>query len=37
MIRGHVYEFDLEALRSAEGEELLHHDAYYTVNEAPKR
>ena len=35
MRRGHVYEFDLVELRSAEGEALLHRDAYYTVNEIP--
>lgn len=33
--KGHVHEFDLVALRSASGEELLHRDAYYTVNEIP--
>ncbi|MEM7307240.1 MAG: ThuA domain-containing protein [Planctomycetota bacterium] len=33
--RGHVHEFDLAALRSRDGEELLHKDAYYTVNEIP--
>ncbi|MGK0218133.1 MAG: hypothetical protein ACI9HE_001621, partial [Planctomycetota bacterium] len=33
--RGHVYEFDLAALRSAEAEALLHKDAYYTVNQIP--
>lgn len=33
--KGHVHEFDLVALRSAAGEELLHRDAYYTVNEVP--
>ncbi len=32
---GHVHEFDLESLRSKDGEELLHHDAYYTVNAVP--
>lgn len=32
---GHVHEFDLEPLRSRDGEELLHHDAYYTVNAVP--
>ena len=36
MRRGHVYEFDLVDLRSADGESrLLHRDAYYTVNEIP--
>ena len=34
--RGHVHEFDLEALRSRDAEALLHHDAYYTVNEVPR-
>lgn len=33
--KGHVHEFDLDALRSRDGEKLLHHDAYYTVNEVP--
>jgi hypothetical protein len=36
MTKGHVHEFDLAALRSRDGEELLHHDAYYTLNEVPK-
>lgn len=35
LARGHVHEFDLGALRSRDGEELLHRDAYYTVNEIP--
>lgn len=35
--RGHVHEFDLAALRSETGEPLLHRDAYYTVNEVPRR
>ncbi len=35
LTKGHVHEFDLEALRSKDGEALLHHDAYYTVNEVP--
>ncbi len=34
--KGHVHEFDLVAMRSAKGEELLHRDAYYTVNEVPE-
>ncbi|NNE93564.1 MAG: hypothetical protein HKN23_18100 [Verrucomicrobiales bacterium] len=33
--KGHVHEFDLGALRSRDGEELLHRHAYYTVNEIP--
>lgn len=32
---GHVHEFHLGALRSRDGEDLVHHDAYYTVNEVP--
>jgi glucose/arabinose dehydrogenase len=33
---GHVHEFDLGNLRSRDGDELLHKDAYYTVNAIPK-
>ena len=33
--RGFVYELDLVALRSNDGEELLHRNAFYTVNEVP--
>ena len=35
LIRGHVYEFDLGALRSRDKDELLHRNAYYTVNKIP--
>jgi type 1 glutamine amidotransferase len=35
-VLGHVHEFDLAALRSADGEALLHRDAYYTVNRVPR-
>ena len=35
LTRGHVYDFDLNALRSSDKEELLHRKAYYTVNEIP--
>jgi hypothetical protein len=35
--RGHVHEFDLVKLRARDGEELLHRNAYYTVNEIPTR
>ena len=35
LIRGHVYEFDFGTLRSRDKEELLHRNAYYTVNEIP--
>ncbi|MCH2100962.1 MAG: ThuA domain-containing protein [Planctomycetes bacterium] len=34
---GHVHELDLEPLRSRDGEELLHHDAYYTVHAVPEQ
>ena len=34
--KGHVHEFDLGALRAADGAELLHRHAYYTVNEIPQ-
>ena len=33
--RGHVHEFDLEDVESADGETLVHKNAYYTVNEIP--
>ena len=35
LIRGHVYEFDFGVLRSRDKDELLHRNAYYTVNEVP--
>ncbi len=35
LIRGHVYEFDLGNLHARDKEELLHRQAYYTVNEVP--
>jgi hypothetical protein len=34
--RGHVHEFDLGQLRATDGDELLHRNAYYTVNEIPR-
>jgi hypothetical protein len=34
---GFVYEFDLAAVRSRDGDALLHRNAYYTVNEVPAR
>jgi len=33
---GHVHEFDLGALRSQDGETLVHRHAYYTVNAVPR-
>jgi hypothetical protein len=35
LIRGHVYEFDLAPVRARDGDELLHRNAYYTLNEIP--
>jgi hypothetical protein len=35
LIRGHIYDFDLQRLRSRDHEDLLHRKAYYTVNEIP--
>ncbi len=35
LTKGHVYEFDLIQLRSRDMDELLHRNAYYTVNEIP--
>lgn len=37
LTRGFVYEFDLNSLRSRDGDELLHRQAYYTVNEIPQQ
>jgi hypothetical protein len=36
MVQGHVHEFHLPALKSRDGELLLHDRAYYTLNEIPK-
>ena len=35
MVKGHVHEFEFGAVRSKDGEELLHQHAYYTLNEIP--
>jgi hypothetical protein len=37
LTQGFVYEFDLERLRSRDNEQLLHRNAYYTVNEIPSQ
>ncbi len=37
LARGHVHAFHLPEMRSAEGEELVHPQAYYTLNEIPKK
>ena len=36
IVEGHIHDFDLASMRSDGGEKLLHHKAYYTVNEIPK-
>jgi hypothetical protein len=36
MVEGHIHDFGLPAMRSAEGKPLLHNKAYYTVNEIPQ-
>ena len=36
MMQGHVHDFYLQAMRSAEDEKLLHTSAYYTLNEIPE-
>lgn len=36
LVQGHVHDFDLAGLRSAEQEDLVHANAYYTLNEIPK-
>jgi hypothetical protein len=35
LMQGHVHDFYLPDLQSAEGEKLLHSSAYYTLNEIP--
>ncbi len=32
----HIHDFDLSRIRSQDGQRLVHHKAYYTVNETPK-
>ena len=34
--KGRVYEIQLDGVKSAEGEKLLHGEAYYTLNELLK-
>ena len=36
LMQGHIHEFHLPALRSRDGEPLLHDRAYYTLNEIPQ-
>ena len=35
LVQGHVHDFDIGALTSADGETPLHRSAYYTLNEIP--
>ncbi|KAA5539189.1 hypothetical protein FYK55_25040 [Roseiconus nitratireducens] len=35
LMQGHVHDFDLSAIRSADGSPLVHAKAYYTLNEIP--
>lgn len=35
LVKGHVHDFHLPNLKSADGESLLHTSAYYTLNEIP--
>lgn len=37
LTRGHVHELHLDGVRNAQGEPLLHTQAYYTLNEIPSR
>jgi len=37
LVQGHVHDFHLPAMQSAEGENLLHTSAYYTLNEIPQQ
>jgi len=36
LVKGHVHEFNLDALRDRSGETLVHSFAFYTVNEIPE-
>lgn len=36
LVQGHVHDFHLPGLKSADGELILHDRAYYTLNEIPK-
>ena len=37
LVQGHVHDFDLGRMQSAEGGKLVHTKAYYTLNEIPVR
>ncbi len=36
LVQGHVHDFDLGKILSADGKKLVHVNAYYTLNEIPK-
>lgn len=36
LVQGHIHDFDLQPIRSAEGMKLVHVNAYYTLNEIPR-
>ncbi len=37
LVQGHVHDFDFERVRSAENTPLVHTNAYYTLNEIPRK
>ncbi len=37
LMQGHVHDFNLQPIRSATGEKLVHIKAYYTLNEIPSK
>ena len=36
VVEDHIHDFDLSGMVGADGRKLLHHKAYYTVNEVPR-
>jgi hypothetical protein len=36
VVEDHIHDFDLSGMVGADGRRLLHHKAYYTVNEVPR-
>jgi hypothetical protein len=36
LVQGHIHDFTLDSIRSADGGKLVHVKAYYTLNEIPK-
>ena len=37
LVQGHVHEFDLQPMRESDGGKLVHENAYYTLNEIPRK